>query len=69
MKTETESKINFNKNEAESKKENPTQSETNVVLQLIKESQIKSKAVMSLSSLRNKEDIFCAVYFVRRKVF
>ena len=35
MKTETESKINFNKNEAESKKENPTQSETNVVLQLI----------------------------------
>ena len=37
--------INFNKNETESKMENPTHSfrETNFVLQLIQESQIKSK--------------------------
>ena len=37
--------INFNKNEMESKMENPTQSfrKTNLVLQLIWESQIKSK--------------------------
>ena len=41
--------INFNKNETESKMENPTQTfrETNLVLQLVKESQIKSKTVMS----------------------
>ena len=39
--------INFNKNEAESKMENPTHSfkETNLVLKLILESQIKSKTV------------------------
>ena len=45
--------INFNKNAAESKRENPTPSfrETNLVLQLIWESQIKSKTVMSWSSL------------------
>ena len=38
--------------------------ETNLVLQLIKESQIKSKTVMSWISLKKKEDIFCTVYFV-----
>ena len=41
--------INFDKNETGSKMENPTHSfrETNFVLQLIQESQIKGKAVMS----------------------
>ena len=44
--------INFNKNKTESKMENPTRSfrETNLVLQLTWESQIKSKTVMSWSS-------------------
>ena len=44
--------INFNKNETESKMENRTLSfsETNLVLQLIQESQIKSKTVLSWSS-------------------
>ena len=61
--------IDFNKNETESKMENPTHSfkETNHVLQLIWESQIKSKTVMSWSSRMKKEGIFCTVYFVRRK--
>ena len=41
--------MNFNKNETESKVENITHSlrETNLVLQVIRESQIKSKTVMS----------------------
>ena len=41
--------INFNKNETESKMEYPTDSfrETNPVIQVIEESQIKSKTVMS----------------------
>ena len=61
--------INFNQNETESKMENPTHCfrETNLVLQLIQESQIKSKTVMSWSSLKKKEGIFCTVYFVRGK--
>ena len=44
--------INFNKNGTESKMENPTHSfrETKLVLQLIEESQIKSKTVMSWSA-------------------
>ena len=44
--------------------ENPAHSfrETNLVLQLIKEEQIKSKTV-------KKEGIFCTVYFVQRKFF
>ena len=52
--------INFNKNGTESKMENPTCSfrETNIVLQLIKESQIKSK--------KKKEGFFCTLYFVQR---
>ena len=52
--------INFNKNETESKIENPTHSfrETNLVLQLIEESQIKSKTIMSWSSQKKKESIF-----------
>ena len=44
--------------------ENPAHSfrETNLVLQLIKEEQIKSKTV-------KKEGIFSTVYFVQRKFF
>ena len=51
--------------------ENPTHSfrETNLVLQLIQESQIKSKAVMSWVSRKKKEIIFCIAYFVQREFF
>ena len=61
----------FVKNETESKMENSTHSfkEVNLVLQFIEESQIRSKAVMSLSSWKKKEGIFCTVYFVWRKFF
>ena len=60
--------INFNKNEKEWKMENPTHSfrETNLVVQLIEELQMKSKTVMSWSSRKKKEGIFCTVYFVYR---
>ena len=53
------------------KMENPTHSfrERNLVLQLIKKSQIKSKTVMNWSLRKKKEDIFCTVYFVRRNLF
>ena len=51
--------------------ENPKHSfsKTNCVLQLILESQIKSKTVMSwsLRKKRKKKGFFCAVYFVWRK--
>ena len=51
--------------------ENLTRSfrETNLVLQLIQESQIKGETVMNWSSRRKKQGIFRAVYFVRRKFF
>ena len=51
-----EQKYTFNKNQTESKMENPTHSfrEINLVLQLIYESQIKSKTVMSWSSRKEK---------------
>ena len=63
--------VNFNKNETESKMENPTHSfrETNLAFQLIQESQIKRKSVMSWSSQKKKGGIFCIVYFVRRIFF
>ena len=50
--------INFNKNETESKMGNPAHSfrETNLVLQLIWESQIKSENVMSWSLQKKKLD-------------
>ena len=59
--------INFNKNETESKMENPTHSFSvaNHVLQLIYESWI----VMSWSSRKKKEGILCNVYFIRRTCF
>ena len=54
---------NFNKKETWSKMENPTHSfrELNLVIQL--------KTVMSWSSQKKKEGIFCTVYFVRRNFF
>ena len=63
--------INFNKNETESKMENPIHSfrEPKLVLQLITESHIKSKTVMSWSLRKKEKGIFCAVYFVRREIF
>ena len=42
--------INFNKNKKESKIENSTHRQTKFVLQLIQESQIKSKTMMSWRS-------------------
>ena len=47
--------------------ENPTQSfrETN----LVEGSKIKNKTVMSWSTRKKKEGIFCTVYFARRKFF
>ena len=61
--------INFNKNEKESKMENPEHSfrETDLVLQLIEEPQIKSKTVMSWSSRKETEGFFGTTYFVRGK--
>ena len=56
---------NFHKNKTKSKMENPT----TLVLQLIKESQIKCKILMSWSSWKKKEVIFCIVYSARRKFF
>ena len=51
---------NFNKNETESKMKNATQRfrATNLVLQLIQESQVKRKTVMTWSSRKKEEDIF-----------
>ena len=52
--------INFNKNETESKMENPTHSfrETNFVLQLIQESQIKSKTDELVGARERKKRAF-----------
>ena len=63
--------IGFNKNETESKLENLTHSfrETNFVLQLIQESKIKSKTVVSWSLQKKKEGIFWTIYFAQRKNF
>ena len=64
-------KYNFNKNEMESKMEDSTHCfrETNLVLQLIWESQIKSKTVMNYSSRKKKKGVFCTVYFDVREIF
>ena len=52
--------VNFNKNETELKMENPTHSfrETNLMLQFIQDSQVKSKTVISWSSRKKKGGIF-----------
>ena len=57
--------INSNKNETESKMENPIQSfrGTNLVLQLIEEWQITGRTVMSWRSQKKKEDIFVPFIF------
>ena len=61
---------NFNKNEMESKMENHTVfREMDLVLQLIQESQIKSKPVMSWSLGKKKGRTFFTIYFVPRKFF
>ena len=54
--------INFNKIERESKIENPT-------LSFREELRIKSKIVMSWSSRKETDGIFCSVYFVQRNFF
>ena len=61
--------INFNKNKAEWKIENPAHTfrEMNLVLPLIQESQIKSKSV--ISGARKKKVHFCNLYFVQRRFF
>ena len=58
--------VNFNKNEKQSKIVNSTHCfrEKNLLLELLQELQIKSKTVMSWSSRKKKEGIFCTVYFV-----
>ena len=55
----------------ESKMENPTHTfrDMNPVLSLVYKLRIKSKTVMSLSSRKKKEGIFCNIYFVQRKFF
>ena len=65
--------MNFNKNETESKMENPTHSfrEANLAAcaSAHKESQIESKTVMSWGLQKKKEGIFCTIYFVERNLF
>ena len=63
--------INFNKNKKESKMENLTHifREKNLVLQLIKESQIKCKTVVSWNLRKKEEWTFCTVCFVWRNIF
>ena len=68
--------IKFNKNETESKMENPTQNfrEITHVLQYascasVWKLLIKRKTVMSWSLRKRKECILCNVYFVQRNFF
>ena len=63
--------INFNKNEAKSKMRNSTQSltETIILLQLIQESQIKCKTVMSWISRKKKRAIFVTLILSEGNVF
>ena len=59
--------VNFSKNKRESKMENTTQTSgvvMNLKLQLIQESQIKTKTVMSWSLWAKKRCILCNIYFV-----
>ena len=57
------------KNETESETENPapTLRKKNLVVQLIEESRIRNKAVMSQSSRKKNKCIFYNVYFVLRR--
>ena len=59
-------KLNFDKNETEFKMENPTHAfkDTNLVLQPMQESWIKSKTVMNWLTKEKRVHWFCNVYFV-----
>ena len=64
--------INFNKNETpQMKTENPTNSfrETNLVFQLIYESQVKGKNLRSLSSCKKKKKFFLPFILSKGNVF
>ena len=61
--------ITFNKNETESKIENPTHSFREANLQLIQESQIKSKTAISWSSRKKKEDILVSFILFEGRFF
>ena len=63
--------INFNKNETELKIENTTNGfrDTNLVLQLIHESQIKSKTAMSWSSRKKKRAFFVPFVLSEGNIF
>ena len=63
--------INFNKSKTESNMENATRSfrETNLVLELIQESQIKNKAVMRWSSRKKKKGKFVPFILSERNFF
>ena len=58
----------FDKNETESKMENPTHSfrQTNLVLQLIEESRIKSKTLMSWNRERKNKAFFVPFILSKR---
>ena len=51
--------------------ENPAHSfrEMNLLRQLIQESQVESNTVMSWSSRKEKDGIFCTIYFVPKEFF
>ena len=55
----------------ELKMENPTHSfrETYLVPQLIEKTQIKSRSVMSWSSSKKPDGIFCTIYFLSEGIF
>ena len=63
--------INFNKNETETKMENPTHSfrETKLVPQLLEEWHIKSKTVMSWSSQKKKRGHLLYLLFCPKEIF
>ena len=63
--------MNLNKNKTESKMENPRNNfrEINFSLQLVLESQIKSKIVIGWILRKKKECTFCNVYLTQRKFF
>ena len=63
--------INFNKNDMESKMENPQTVLEKRTLRFssYKNLKLKGKTMMGWSSRKRKEEIFCTVYFVRREIF
>ena len=63
--------INSNKNETELKMQNPTHTlrETNLLLPLIKNRELKIKLWWAGARERKKGAFFCNVYFVQKKLF